>query len=182
MDVAKDFEPKIKTLLETLKQEFANIRTNRPTAKLVENIKVDYLGQQLMVKQLASISIAPPREIDISPWDKGAAAPIARAIEMAGLGVTTSVNGSIVRVVLPVLTAERRAELIKLVKNTTEQMRIKMRSLRDYANKNVERLFKEKQLSEDQKMRTKKQIQEATDKVNKEIETLLEGKIKEINE
>lgn len=182
MEIIKDFELKLKPLLENLKQEFLNLRTNRPTPKLVENIKVDYLGQQLTVKQLASISIVPPREIDVSVWDKNAVGPVAKSIETSSLGVTANIDGNLIRLNLPPLTNERRQELIKVAKSIAEQTRIKIRTWRDEANKHIEAMFKDKKISEDQKFKTKKQIQEVVDKANVEIEKLFEAKIKEISE
>lgn len=182
MDILKDLEQKFKYLTDSLKQEFLNIRTNRPTPKLIENVKVDYMGQSMTVKQLGSISVVPPREIDISVWDRGAISPVAKAIENAGLGMTPNIDGNLIRLNLPPLTDERRQELVKLVKNTVEQTRIKIRAMRDDANKKTEADFKAKTISEDQKFKLRDQIQKAVDKVNAEIENLLAGKIKEINE
>ncbi len=182
MDTTKDLEQKLKPVVEALKQEVLNLRTNRPTSKLVENIKVDYLGQPMLVKQLGSISIVPPREIDISVWDKNAAGPVAKAIESSGLGVNANIDGNLIRINLPALTAERRQELVKLLKSSSEQTKIKIRSLRDEANKEVEKEFKEKKIGEDQKFKLRDQVQKAVDKANQEVELLLVGKIKEINE
>jgi ribosome recycling factor len=182
MDILKELELKVKPLLEGLRQEFLNLRVNRPNPKLVENIKVDYLSQPLTIKQLGSISVAPPREIDISVWDKNAVGPVAKAVENSGLGVTANIDGSVIRINLPPLTDERRQELMKLVKSVAEQTRIKIRALRDAANKNAEAMFKEKKIGEDQKFKNKEQIQKAVDAANKEIESLLTAKIKEINE
>lgn len=178
----KEFESKLKIIADGLKHEFSGIRANRPTTKLVEDIKVDYFDQQLPVKQLGSISIVPPREINISVWDKNAVAPVVKALEAAKLGMTPSSDGNVIRLNLPTLTDERRKELEKLIKGITEQSRIRIRGLRDDANKKTEQDFKDKNISEDQKFKSKKQIQEAVDKVNKDIETLLVGKIKEIND
>ena len=182
MDIVKDLEQKLKALMESLKQELANVRTNRPSAKLVENVKVGYMEQQFTIKQLGSISIVPPREIDISCWDKNAAGSVAKAIENSGLGVSAAVDGSLVRVNLPILTNERRTELSKFVKSMTEQSRIRIRALRDDANKKVEQSFKEKTISEDQKFKMRKQVQDVVDKVNQETEILLLNKLKEISE
>lgn len=182
MDSAKELEQKLKPVADGLKQEFAGIRTNRPTTKLVEDIKVDYFGQQMAIKQLGSISIMPPREIDINVWDKNSVQPVMKAIENAKVGITPSNDGNLIRLNLPTLTDERRVELEKLIKSITEQSRIKIRGLRDEANKRVEQDFKDKKIGEDQKFKTKKQIQDAVNKINAEIETLLANKIKEINE
>ncbi len=180
--IIKDLEASLRALSEGLKQELFNIRTNRPSAKLVENIKVDYLEQQLLIKQLGSISIVPPREINVSCWDKDAAGPVAKAIEISGLGVSASADGSLVRITLPQLTDDRRRDLEKLVKSLTEQVKIRVRNSRDDANKKIEAAFKAKDLSEDQKFNAKKKIQNAVDKTNQEIEALLSAKIKEIGE
>ncbi|MEK9186041.1 MAG: ribosome recycling factor, partial [Patescibacteria group bacterium] len=117
MDIAKDLEQKLKTFVDGLRQEFLNIRTNRPTAKLVEDIKVDYLGQQLTIRQLGSITIVPPREIDISVWDKEALGAVIKAVEASGRGLTANTQGNLIRINLPTLTDERRQELIKLIKS-----------------------------------------------------------------
>mgnify|MGYP001577680275 FL=1 len=175
-EIIKDLEQKTKTIFDALRQEIVSIRTNRPTAKLVEDIKADYFGQQMSIKQLASISIVPPREIDISVWDKNALAPIVKAIESSNLGVTANTDGNLIRINLPPLTDERRKELIKLIKGIVEQSRIKIRAMRDEANK------KTKDAPEDQKLKLKEKIQDIVDKTNKEIEALLAAKIKEIEE
>lgn len=178
----KDLEKNLKAALESLKVELSGVRTNRPNPKLVEDIKVDYMGQQLTVKQLGTISIIPPREINISLWDKAAIAPLMKAIETSGRGLTANSDGNVIRINLPTLTDERRQELIKLVKSMTEQVKIRVRSLRDDVNKKVESSFKAKTISEDQKYKGKEQIQKAVDKINAEIESVLSGKIKEISE
>ena len=178
----KDLEKNLKSVVEALKNELSGVRTNRPNPKLVEDIKVDYMGQQMTVKQLGTITIVPPREINISLWDKSAIAPLMKAIETSGRGLTANSDGNLIRINLPTLTDERRQELIKLAKSMTEQIKIRVRSLRDDVNKKVEASFKAKTLSEDQKFKGKDQIQKAIDKINAEIETALSGKIKEISE
>lgn len=175
-EIIKELEQKTQSTFEALKQELTGIRSNRPTARLVEDIKVDYYGQQLPIKQLGSISIVPPREIDISLWDKNAIQPVVKAIETSNLGVTASPDGNLIRINLPPLTDERRKELNKLVKNIVEQTRIKIRALRDEANKKI------KDLPEDAMFKAKEKIQKAVDKANDRIEELLENKLAEINE
>lgn len=179
MDI-KHFEQKLSVISGALKEELQGIRTNRPTAKLVENIKVDAYGQQMTVKQLGSISIVPPREIDISVWDKEVIHAVAKAIEDAGLGVTANTEGALIRIHLPTLTDERRKELIKLVKSLIEEARIKVRGARDEANKELEKRLKEGTLSEDQKFTQKEKVQVAVDAANKAIEEMLENKMSEI--
>ncbi|OGY63823.1 MAG: hypothetical protein A3J53_00715 [Candidatus Harrisonbacteria bacterium RIFCSPHIGHO2_02_FULL_40_20] len=182
MDFVKELEQKLKAIVDSFKQELFGIRANRPSAKLVEDIRVDYTGQSLMIKQLGSISIVPPKEIDINVWDSSAVASVAKALESSKLGLSANIDGNLIRINLPSLTQERRDELAKLVKSIAEQNRIKIRAGRDDANKKIEQIFKEKKISEDQKFKDRKKIQEAVDKVNNGIEALLADKIKEINE
>lgn len=181
-DIIKDLGTKLQVISGVLKQEFTGIRASRPTPRLVEDIKVEIYGQQMTVKQLGAISVTPPRDIDISVWDKNALIPIVKAIEGAKLGLTPSADGNVIRMHLPSLTDERRKELEKLARGIAEQSRIRVRGARDDFNKKVEQDFKEKQIGEDQKFKLKKQIQDAVDKINREIEVLLEAKIREINE
>ena len=176
----KELEKNLKTAAEGLRTELSGIRTNRPSPKLVENIKVEYMEQQLTVKQLGSISIVPPREIDISAWDKAAVGPISKAIETSGLGLTANTDGNLIRINLPTLTDERRQELTKLIKSLTEQVKIKVRNLREDVNKKIESGFKEKKISEDEKFRKKQEIQKIIDEINKKIEDTGAAKEKEI--
>lgn len=181
-DYVKNFEQSARPAVEGLKSELAGIRTNRPNPRLVEDIRVDYLGQQLTVKQLGTITVVFPREVDISCWDKNAIAPVAKAIESAGRGLTANIDGNLIRINLPTLTDERRQELTRLAKSSVEQVKIKIRALRDVGNKKIEADFKAKAIGEDQKFKSKERVQKAVDKVNADIETLLAAKIKEINE
>src|SRR3989344_7631362 len=178
----KDTEERAKAFLENLRQEFSLVRTNRPAPQLIEDILVEYLGQKLKVKQLGSISVSPPREIQVSVWDKASAPAVAKAIEDSPLKLTPSVDGTLVRLSMPSLTEERRGELIKFVKATAEKSRIRLRAMRGATNKEIEAAFKAKAISEDQKFKTRKQVQEAVDKANKDIETLIGKKVKEITE
>lgn len=182
MDFVKDLEGVARPVIEGLKTELSGIRANRPHSGLVEDIKVEYLEQQMTLKQLGSISIVPPREIDINVWDGGALAAVVKAIETSGRGLTANVSGNLIRINLPTMTDERRVELTKLIKNMVEQVKIRIRALRDDANKKVEAAFKAKALSEDQKFKTKDQVQKVVDKTNADIENTLAGKLKEINE
>ncbi len=176
------FETRTKEFLGALRIELASIRTNRPSAQIVEDLKVDYFGQLLPVKQLGSIGINPPREVVVTAWDRNAAPAIAKAVQNSSLGITPTVDGGTVRFQLPPLTAERREELAKLAKAIAEKIRIRLRGARDEANKEVATLFEAKELSEDQKFKAKKQVQEITDNTNRGIDELVAKKIIEIQE
>lgn len=180
--VIKDFEARLKAAVAELRQEFLGIRSNRPTPQLLDNIKVDYFGQALPIKQLGTIGVSLPREIYVTVWDKNAAPAVAKAIEISPLRLNPSVDGNVVRMILPPLTEERKLELIRLVKSIAEKTRIRMRSGRDETNKRIDKAFAEKQVSEDQKFKLKKLVQEAVGKTDKEIEELVAAKAKEISE
>lgn len=180
IDIIEEFKKNTARVLGSLKEELKSVRANRPTSGLIENIKVEYYDQKLPLKQMGSISIEPPRDIIVHVWDKGAGTAVVKAIESASLGFSTSAEGTSVRVHLPELSKERREELVRHVKKIIEKYKIQVRHLRDEENKRVEKSFGEKEINEDQKFRLKEVTQKETDRVNKEIENLLENKIKEI--
>ena len=180
MEYLKELEKNFNTLILKFKDELASVRTNRPTPKLVESIKVVEFtkgsGQPLTINQLGSISIEPPRNIIIAPWSKDTAPVIAKAIDTASIGVSATVQGNIVRVTLPDLTEERRQELIKLVKSMAEETRIRMRIERDEVNKVIS-----KEPDKDEKFRAKEELQKLVDNFNKEIDAVIEVKVSEIS-
>ena len=180
-DHLKDLELKSAEIVKHFKDELSGIRGGRPVSKLVEDIPVDYFGQKLAIKQLGSISVVLPREIQIAVWDKNIAPTIGRAVE-AALNVGTNIEGNLVRVNLPPLSEERRGELNKVVKKEAEEARIKIRALRDDVLKRIKSEEEEGKITEDDKFKLKEQIQKSVDKMNGEIEKILENKIREISE
>lgn len=180
MDIIENFKNHLEPILASLKKELAVLRSNRPSPALVEDIKVSYYNQLLTVKQLGSISVVPPREIDIHVWDKEALNSIIKAIETSGHGFSVQSEGNLVRIYLPELSEERRKELLKKAKQIAEEHRIKIRHLRDEGNKQIQKDFEGRKIAEDQKFKLKEQIQKEVDRVNGEIEKILEAKIKEI--
>ncbi len=180
--IIKELENRATALVSALSQEISAIRGNRPSPMLVEDLKIEYFGQLVPIKQLGSISVVPPRELVIALWDPSGITTVAKAIEDSKRGFSVAVRGSGIHINLPALSEERRNELIKLVKSVTEKSRIQLRALRDDANKRVQAGKAAKTITEDMETRGKKKIQEVTDKTNKEIDALLEKKTKEINE
>ncbi len=178
----KDLSGNLKTVTDALKLELSGIRTNRPSPKMVDSIKVQYMEQEYTIQQLGSISVVPPREIDISLWDPASVPAVVKAIETSGMGLTANNDGNLIRINLPALTDERRVELAKLVKELTEKSKIRVRGLRDDINKRIEGLFKEKVITEDQKFKSREKVQDAVDRANGEMEMGLSAKIKEISE
>ena len=131
----KELESELKHILDKLKEELSGLRSNRPAVQMVEKVPVTYFDQVMTVKQLGSISVHPPREIDVTVWDKNALGPVQKAIQEANLGLSASTDGNMIRLNLPTLTDERRAELTKVVKKTIEASRIQIRARRDEINK-----------------------------------------------
>ena len=180
--ILKDFEKSIAAALSALGGELASVRTSRPTPALVEDIKIEYFEQLVPIKQLGSLSIVPPREMVISLWDPSGLQTVAKALEDTKRGFGVSVRGNSVVISLPPLSQERRNELIKIAKTMAENTKIRLRGLRDTANKSLSAAQSAKSITEDMEFKGKKKIQEATDRMNKEIEGALAKKVVEINE
>lgn len=174
----KKFEAELKAVVEYYKSSLGGVRANRPTTQLLENIQVLYFDQMVSLKQLGSISVIPPREMVISIWDKSIVAAAVKAIEAVHLGFGVIVDGQVIRLTMPPLNNERRAELIRLVKGMAEKERIKIRSMRDTINKKI----KTTETDEDVVFDLKEKIQKLTDAANKELELLVAGKMSEIND
>ena len=181
-ELIKNTEQKLKGIVSKFKPEILAIRTNRPNIGPLEDLKVNYFEQMLPVKQLASISVVPPREIQISVWDKSAVQNVAKAIEESGLGFNPNIDGQVIRLNIPTLNKERREEIVKLVKKMTEENKIRVRHGRDEAMREIKRMEDEKVISEDQEFKAKEKIQKIVDQVNYELDDLLNKKIIEINE
>ncbi len=164
------------------KEELSGIRSNRPSPKMIEDIQVEYFGAFMPIKQLGSIAVVPPRELIVNVWDKGAAPAVGKAIEDANLGVSVSNQGLAIRVSLPPLSTERRAELVKLVKGIMEERRIEVRSRRDEINKAFKAEMEEGILREDEKFRLQEGVQKLVDKANDTLENIISDKIKELEE
>ena len=169
----------LKNTVEYLSNEFNSLRSNRPNVKMVEDIKVDVYGQKMPIKQVASISITPPREITISTWDASNSKAVADAIKES-LNLNPGVDGTTIHVELPSLTEERKNEIIKIAGKIAEEARIKIRSIRDTANKKIESEEKAGDISEDEKFSTKEKIQKVIDETNNKIEDLLKNKIEDL--
>lgn len=180
MNLVEEFKEESSRVIEVLKSELKGIRANRPSVALIEDIKVDYYGSPTPLNHISSIRVVPPREIHIQVWDQKAVKKVAEAIEGSGLGLSANIEGNVIRLFLPELSEERREELIRHVRKITEEFRIQIRNLRDEVNKKIDKLFDNKEISEDDKFRFKEDIQKETEKANKEIEETLRLKEKDI--
>ena len=178
--IIEEFKEKSLHTIDVLRDELKGIRVGRPSAALVEDIKVDHYGQLTPLSHVSSITVRPPREINIQVWDKEAVKPVVSAIESSSLGLSVSADGNTIRVFLPELSKERKDELKKHIKSVIEEYRIRIRQERDEYNKKADDMFEKKEIDEDKKFRLRKEIQEETEKINGEIEEVFERKKKEI--
>jgi ribosome recycling factor len=180
--IVKDLEISLVGATGKLKQEMGAIRGNRPTVEMVQDIRLNLYEQSLTIKELGSISVVPPRMIQITVWDQGAIAAVMKAIDDARVGLSTSNDGNIIRASLSSLGDERREEMTRLVKKTAEAIRIQVRSHRDDAMKRLKAAETGKEITEDDVFRGKEKIQKAVDKANADIEQMVENKVNELGE
>lgn len=175
----QEAEKRMKGAVLKLKEEYAGIRTGRASVGLVENIKVEYYGSDIPLKQLATISTPEPSQIMIQTWDKAAVKSIEKALIEANLGANPQTEGSTIRLNLPPMIEERRREVVKLLHKLAEEARIAVRNVRRDEKENIEKLKKEG-FSEDDVKKALEKLQKLTDKYTEEINKLTEVKEKEI--
>lgn len=178
----KDLETGLSGAVQKLKQDLGQIRGNRPSAELVQDIKVNLYDQMLSVRELGSLSVLPPRTIQISVWDKAAVGAVMNAINNAHLGLSTTNDGNNIRAMLSPLGNERREELAKLVKKTAEAVRIQIRARRDETMKHLKDAEAKKEITEDEAFKAKEKAQKAVDKANGEVEGFTNNKLAEFGE
>lgn len=165
--------------VETLKANFARVRTGRANAQILAPIMVDYYGQPTPITQLAGIKVPEASMLVVEPWDKSALRAIEKAIETSGLGITPSNDGTSIRLPFPKPTEERRRELVKECKELAEEARVSVRNVRRDVNGKIER---DEELSDDEQSREKKAVQKITDAYVAKIEDMLKSKSAEVME
>ncbi|NPA58382.1 MAG: ribosome recycling factor [Aquificae bacterium] len=175
----KDAEQRMKKAVEKFKEELAGIRTSRASTAIVENIKVDYYGVEMPIKQLATITIPEPSQIVIQAWDQNAVPLIEKALKEANIGANPQTEGNIIRLMLPPMTEERRREIVKFIGKLAEDARIAVRNVRRDDKDRLEALKKEG-FSEDEVKKALDQLQKITDRYIKEINQLAEKKEEEV--
>ncbi|HEY3374064.1 MAG TPA: ribosome recycling factor [Candidatus Aquicultor sp.] len=175
-------EEKMQKAVNAIRSEFAGVRTGRASATLFDRIMVDYYGTKTPLKQVANISTPEAQLAIIQPWDKSSISTIEKAIMSSDLGVTPSNDGNVIRVPFPPLSEERRKEFVKLVKKMAEEGKVGIRNVRHEARDDLAQLEKDKAVSEDDRKRGEKKIDELTEKYVKEIDALLQHKEKELME
>lgn len=173
---------RMKAVVQATRRDLAAIRTGRASPALLERITVDYHGAPVPLNQVASISAPEPRMLVVQPWDRSLVKDVERAILKSDLGVTPTSDGTLVRLVLPQLTEERRKDLVKLARKQVEEKRVAVRNVRRDIIEELKRWEKAKAISEDELHRAQAQAQQMTDRYVQDVDQVLAAKEKEILE
>ncbi len=181
-DVYNDLRDRMNKAVETLESEYKRLRTGRASISLVDGIKVDYYGSATPLSQLATLTIPDSRTIMIQPWDTTVVGEIEKAILKSELGLTPMNDGKAIRISIPPLTAERRKDLVKVVKKKAEESKVALRNIRRDVNEKIKDLKKDRKVSEDEQFRAQDEIQKMTDDYVKKIDVVYGSKEKEILE
>ena len=168
--------------ISVLKQDLNTVRAGRANAALLDQITVDYYGTQTPVKNLSNISVPDPRTLMITPFDPSSIKAIEKAILTSNLGINPSNDGRNIRLVIPVVTEERRKELTKVIKKMGEDSKVAVRNSRRDANDSIKKLEKAGELTEDDVKDEQEEVQKMTEKCMKEIDSIVAAKEKELME
>jgi len=180
-EILLEAEEKMEKTEQVVVNEFAGVRTGKASPALVENILVEvYGGSQMRIRELAGITTPEPRMLVLQPWDAGTVHPIEKAIQKANLGLNPSVQGKLIRIVLPELSQERRQEFVKVVHKMAENGRVAVRHVRRDAIEHLKKESKEGKITEDDLQHGEKEVQKLTDQYVAKIDAHLNHKEKEI--
>ncbi|MDO4907025.1 ribosome recycling factor [Neisseria sp.] len=175
-DIQKTAEGKMQRSLEVLRENLAKVRTGRAHTGLLDQVEVEYYGSPVPVSQVANVTLIDARTIGVKVYESNMAAAVEKAIRDSNLGLNPAAMGDVIRVPMPMLTEERRKDLIKVVRGEAEEGRVAIRNVRRDANNDFKRLLKDKEISEDDARRGEEQIQKLTDKYIAEADKMLSAK------
>ena len=175
----QQYEDKMKKTCEFLETDFSSIRAGRANPHVLDKLRVDYYGTPTPIQQVGNVTVPEARIIQIAPWDKSLIKAIEKAILTSDLGLNPNNDGSVIRLIFPELTEERRKDLVKDVRKKAEEGKVAIRNIRRDGNDSLKKLGKA-DVSEDEIKQLEDQLQKATDKYIKEVDALLEKKSKEI--
>jgi ribosome recycling factor len=178
----KDLERRMRGAIETLKKEFAGLRTGRASAHLLDAVVVNVYGQRMPINQVATVSTPDARTISVQVWDKGQVSAVEKAIREANLGLNPIVEGALLRLPIPALNAERRQELAKVAHKYAEHARVAVRNVRREGMDLLKKLDKDGDMGEDEHHKNSTRVQELTDKLIKDIDQALAAKEAEIKQ
>jgi ribosome recycling factor len=175
-----DLKKRMNAGLDSLKKEFAGLRTGRASASLLDTVTVEAYGSRMPLAQCGSVSVPEPRLLTVSVWDAGLVKAVEKGIRDAGLGLNPQPDGNLIRVPVPQLTEERRKELQKIAGKYAEAARVAIRNIRRDGMETIKKLEKEKAVSEDQAKRDSEAVQKATDEIIGQVDKALADKEKDI--
>ena len=181
-DAMAQAKTRMEKAVEDFRKDLASVRTGRANVALLDHVRVDYHGTPMPINQLGTMNVPDPMMIVISPWDPGAVLPIDKAIRTSDLGLNPTNDGKVVRVPIPPLTEERRKDLVKHIHKVLENHRTAVRNIRRDVKEAIEKLEKEKKISEDEKKRSLEELEKLTHSETKKIEDLSATKEKEVME
>lgn len=181
-EIKKDTASRMAKSIDSLRLDFAKIRTGRAHTSLLDHIKVPYYGSDVSLSQVANVTVAESRMLTVTPWEKDMVPIVEKAIMSSDLGLNPSTSGTVIRVVLPQLTEDRRREMTKVVRNEAESARVAVRNIRRDANGDFKELLKEKEITEDEARNAEDDTQKLTDKYVNEVEKMLTEKESELME
>jgi ribosome recycling factor len=175
------FKSRIAEIEDWLKKEYSLLRTGRATSAILDSITVESYGTQSPIAHVGTVSMEDARTLRISPWDKSQTKAIEGALQKANIGLSISTDDNGLRVIFPELTGERRLQIIKLLKDKTEDARISLRKEREAIITDMKRQEKEGEMSEDDAHNAKEELQKIVDDANARFEALANAKEKDIN-
>lgn len=173
------YDDKMKKAFDYLEADYATIRAGRANPHVLDKIRVDYYGSPTPIQQVGNVTVPEARIIQIAPWEKSLLREIEKAILTSDIGINPSNDGSVIRLVFPELTEERRKDLVKEVKKKAEEGKVAIRNIRRDGNDAFKKLAKE-DVSEDEIKQLEDKLQKLTDKYIKDIDGLMESKSKDI--
>ncbi|NDH61091.1 MAG: ribosome recycling factor [Alphaproteobacteria bacterium] len=176
----KELEKRMQGAMDALKKEFAGLRTGRASVNLLDPVVVEAYGQRMSLNQVGTVSAPEPRLLTVSVWDKGLVVSTAKAIREAGLGLNPAPDGQMIRIPIPELTSERRAELAKLAHKYAEHGRVAVRNVRRDGMDALKKAEKDHKISQDEHRQKADEIQKLTDRYVKLVDEALVHKEKEI--
>ncbi|MGH7019118.1 MAG: ribosome recycling factor [Brevundimonas sp.] len=174
----KTYRERMEKSVDSLKEDFAGLRTGRANSGLLDPVQVEAYGSTSPLNAVAAISVPEPRMISVNVWDKGMVGPVEKAIRAAGLGLNPIVDGQTLRIPVPPLTEERRKDLVKLAGKYAEQQKIAVRNVRRDANDDLKKAEKAAEISQDEQKKMETEVQKDTDAAIKRIDEAL--KVKEV--
>lgn len=175
-----DIEKRKLDIIEWLKGEYRSISTGRATPQVLDLVAIDMYGTRTQIAHAGSITIEDPRTLRVSPWDKSIVSQIEKAINEADLGLSVASDAEGLRVHFPALTGETRLKLVKLLKDRLEEARVRVRSLREETNKDIDARAKLGEYGEDEQHRYRDEMQKIVDSANSQLEELFQKKEKEV--